>query len=270
MKKLLMLTAVIAAAIAVRAEVTPIDGENGVGFVDVTVPTTATGIKVLSVPFEACLGSGAAGVLSDLVSTNGMKSASTPADADQLVVLTTNAAGQAVYYYYWHKTGIGWETNNTVRLGTGVPQEEKPEAATNFRVARGLGFWLKRASGASGDKLYVKGQIATTSVPIMLDGGTNFTLIGLGALTTTNLNQVAAANWGSRYDGGGAGNMDKLLVVTNANGSYIQYIYLSSANKWVDTDRVDGEPQVAIQPGEGFWYQRRATSDLEFKPVVSQ
>jgi hypothetical protein len=269
MKKLLMLTAVIAAAVAVRAQVTPINSENGVGFVDVTVPTTATGLKILSVPFEACLGSGAAGVLSDLVSTNGMKSASTPADADQLVVLTTNAAGQAVYYYYWHKTGIGWETNNTIRLGEEDPEVERPEAATNFRVARGLGFWLKRASGATGTKLYVKGQIATTSVPIMLDGGTNFTLIGLGALTPTNLNQVAADTWADRYYGG-AGNMDKLLVVTNANGSYVQYIYLSSAGKWVDVDQPDGEPQVAIQPGEGFWYLRRKASDLEFKPVVSQ
>jgi hypothetical protein len=274
MKKLLMLTAVLAAAVAVRAEVTPIDGENGVGFVDVSVPTAAGAIKVASIPFEACLGSGVSGVLSDLVSTNGMKShGSDPGQADQLVVLTTNAAGQAVYYYYWHKTGFGWETNNTIRLGSGGPgteQVERPEAASAFQMARGLGFWLKRASGASGDKLYVKGQIATNSVPVMLVGGTNFTLIGLGALTETNLNQVAASTWANRYYGG-VGNMDKLLVVTNnANGSYIQYIYLSSAGKWVDVDRVDGEPQVAIQPGEGFWYLRRATSDLEFKPVVSQ
>ncbi|MBM4163574.1 MAG: hypothetical protein FJ222_03920 [Lentisphaerae bacterium] len=268
MKKLLMLTAVIATAIAVRAQVTPIDGDNDVGFISVPVPTT--GLKVLSVPFEACLGSGEAGVLSDLVSTNGMKGASSPADADQLVVLTTNEAGQSVYYYYWHKAGYGWETNNTIRLGEDTPEVESPEPASTFKVARGLGFWLKRASDATGTELYMQGQLATVSVPVMLDGGTNFTLIGLGALTTTNLNQVSAANWGSRYDGGGAGNMDKLLVVTNANGSYVQYIYRQSLGKWIDVNQPDGEPQVAIQPGEGFWYQRRAVADLEFTPVVSE
>jgi hypothetical protein len=269
MKKLLMLTAVIAAAIAVRAEVTPIDGENGVGFVDVTVPTTENGIKVLSVPFEACLGSGAAGVLSHLVSTNGMKSAaSNPADADQLVVLTTNANGLAVYYYYWHKTGFGWETNNTVRLGTGVPQEERPEPASAFKVSRGLGFWLKRASGASGDKLYVKGQVPTSSVPVTVMGGTNFTLIGLGALTTTNLNQVSASEWGTRYDGLTDGS-DTLLVVTNANGSYITYTYWGEpANAWLDTK--GNAPTVPILPGEGFWFLRRGAANLTFTPVVSK
>jgi hypothetical protein len=266
MKKLLILTAVIAAAVAVRAT-TVIQGENGVGFIEVTIPE-GEAQKILSVPFEACL-VGGAGMLSDVISTNGMKSAENPADADQIVVLTTNASGLAVYYYYWHKTGTGWETNLTVRLGGG-PTNVTPVVASNYPIARGLGFWLKRPSGATGTNLYMKGQIATNSVPIMLDGGTNFTLIGLGALTTTNLNQVAATNWGARYDGGGAGNMDKLLVVTNANGSYIQYIYKASSNKWVDVNQGDGEPQVAIQPGEGFWYQRRGASDLEFTPVVSQ
>jgi hypothetical protein len=266
MKKLLILTAVIAAAVAVRAEVTPIDGENGVGFIQVTIPEGASQ-KILSVPFEACL-VGGAGMLSDVISTNGMKADSNPADADQIVVLTTNASGLAVYYYYWNKTGTGWETNHTVRLGGG-DTNVIPVVASNYPVARGLGFWLKRPAGATGTNLYIKGQIPTSSVPVTVMGGTNLTLIGLGALAVTNLNQVADATWAGRYYGG-AGNMDKLLVVTNANGSYIQYIYLSSSNKWIDVDQVTGEPQVAIQPGEGFWYLRRGANDLEFKPVVSQ
>jgi hypothetical protein len=268
MKKLLMLTAVIATAIAVRAEVTPINGENGVGFVDVSVPTTENGIKVLSVPFEACLGSGVAGVLRDLVSTNGMKSAESLVGADQLVVLTTNAQGQAVYYYYWYKTGYGWETNNTIRLGTGEPEVERPEDASTFKVARGLGFWLKRASGATGDKLYVKGQVPTSSSPVTVMGGTNFTLIGLGALTTTNLNQVSASEWGTRYDGLTDGS-DTLLVVTNANGSYITYTYWGAPdNAWLDTK--GNEPTVPILPGEGFWFLRRGAANLTFTPVVSK
>jgi|694.fasta_scaffold06665_17 hypothetical protein len=266
MKKLLILTAVIAAAVAVRAEVTPIDGENGVGFIQVTIPEGASQ-KILSVPFEACMsGPGAMGVLRDLISTNGLKAAGNPAEADQIVVLTTNASGP-VYYYYWYKTGTGWETNQTVKLGGGETNVI-PVVASNYPVARGLGFWLKRPADATGTTLYMKGQIPTSSVPITLDGGTNFTLIGLGALTTTNLNQVSSDNWGTRYTGG-PGKMDKLLVVTNANGSYVQYLYMSS--KWVDVDnQTDGEPQIAIQPGEGFWYLRRGANDLEFKPVVSQ
>jgi hypothetical protein len=264
MKKLLILTAVIAAAVAVRAEVTPIDGENGVGFIQVTIPEGASQ-KILSVPFEACL-VGGAGMLSDVISTNGMKADSNPADADQIVVLTTNASGLAVYYYYWNKTGTGWETNHTVRLGGG-DTNVIPVVASNYPVARGLGFWLKRPAGATGTNLYIKGQIPTSSVPVTVMGGTNLTLIGLGAFAVTNLNDVAAANWGERYTGG-PGKMDKLLVVTNANGSYVQYLYMSS--KWIDVDQGNGEPQIAIQPGEGFWYLRRGANDLEFKPVVSQ
>jgi hypothetical protein len=265
MKKLLILTAVIAAAVAVRAEVTPIDGENGVGFIQVTIPEGASQ-KILSVPFEACL-VGGAGMLSDVISTNGMKADSNPADADQIVVLTTNASGLAVYYYYWNKTGTGWETNHTVKLGGG-PTNVIPVVASNYPVARGLGFWLKRPAGATGTNLYIKGQIPTSSVPVTVMGGTNLTLIGLGAFAVTNLNDVAAANWGARYDSGTSAGADKLLVVTNANGAYATYYYWAAETKWVD--KLGIAPAVTIEPGAGFWYLRRGATDLTFKPVVPQ
>jgi hypothetical protein len=264
MKKLLILTAVIAAAVAVRAEVTPIEGENGVGFIQVTIPEGASQ-KILSVPFEACL-VGGAGMLSDVISTNGMKAAGNPADADQIVVLTTNGTGP-VYYYYWNKTGTGWETNHTVQLGGGETNIV-PVVAASYPVARGLGFWLKRPTDATGTTLYMKGQIPTSSVSVTVMGGTNLTLIGLGALAVTNLNDVAAANWGTRYDSGTSAGADKLLVVTNANGAYATYYYYTAQTKWVD--KLGNAPAVTIEPGAGFWYLRRDATDLTFKPVVPQ
>jgi hypothetical protein len=264
MKKLLILTAVIAAAVAVRAT-TVIQGSNGVGFIEVTIPVGPSQ-KILSVPFEACL-VGGAGMLSDVISTNGMKSAaSNPADADQIVVLTTNAVGSPAYYYYWHKTGTGWETNHTVRLGGGETSNI-PVVASNYPVARGLGFWLKRPSGATGTTLYMKGQIPTSSVPVTVIGGTNFTLIGLGALGPVDIN-TNAVTWTGRYDGGVWGQ-DQVRIVTNfatASAPLEEYTFWTPDNLWLTTAGTTNA--VTINPGDGFWYLRRGGEDATFTPVA--
>lgn len=263
MKKLLILTAVIAAAVAVRAT-TVIQGENGVGFIEVTIPEGASQ-KILSVPFEACLGG--VGMLSDVISTNGMKSsASNPADADQIVVLTTNASGP-VYYYYWHKTGTGWETNHTVKLGGG-PTNVIPVVASNYPVARGLGFWLKRPSGATGTTLYMKGQIPTNSAAVDLPGNNTFTLIGYGALEPVDINTNAVI-WTSRYDGGVLGQ-DQVRIVTNvatASAPLEEYTFWGDPdNLWLTTAGTTNA--VIINPGDGFWYLRRGAGSATFKPVA--
>lgn len=263
MKKLLILTAVIAAVIAVRAT-TVIQGENGVGFIEVTIPAD-TSQKILSVPFEACL-VGGAGMLSDVISTNGMKSSvDNPADADQIVVLTTNASGP-VYYYYWHKTGTGWETNHTVKLGGG-PTNVIPVVASNYPVARGLGFWLKRPASQAATTLYMKGQIPTSSVPVTVMGGTNFTLIGLGALDPVDIN-TNAVTWTDRYDGGVWGQ-DQVRIVTNlvtATAPLAEYTFWLPDDLWLTTAGTTNA--VTINPGDGFWYLRRGGADATFTPVA--
>jgi hypothetical protein len=266
MKKLLILTAVIAAAVAVRAEVTPIDGENGVGFIQVTIPEGASQ-KILSVPFEACLGGGA-GMLSDVISTNGMTSSvNNPADADQIVVLTTNAVGLPVYFYYWHKTGTGWETNHTVRLG-GAETNVIPVVASNYPVARGLGFWLKRPASQAATTLYMKGQIPTNSAAVDLPGNNTFTLIGYGALEPVDINTNAVI-WTSRYDGGVLGQ-DQVRIVTNvatASAPLEEYTFWGDLdNLWLTTAGTTNA--VIINPGDGFWYLRRGAGSATFKPVA--
>jgi len=265
MKKFLMLTVALAAAGLVRAQITPIDSTNSVGFISVPVTATGGGLDIIAVPFEGCLGS--LGMLSDLVSTNGLVCSDTAGTADQLIVLTTNAAGP-IYYYYWAKAGTGWETNKTTVLGGTTTNVVSP-AATNFSIARGMGFWIKRVGTVPEGltNLYMKGQIPISSQAIELRGNTNLTLISLGNLDPIALND-ATINWGTRYPGNGFAEMDKLLVVTNANGAYVEYFYhTNDGGKWY-THSPLAQVTVINNPGYGFWYVRRSTNNLTFTPVV--
>jgi len=261
MKRILTLMAVATAAGLALADPPVIEG-NGVGLVTVTVPTT--GSKILSVPFEKPLGSpGEAGVLSELIATNDLKGAAVAADADQIVVLTTNAQGEAIYYYYWYKLGVGWETNKTIKLGDTNVVDIVPDPANAFALARGLGFWLVRASGATGTKLYITGQIPTNSAAVNLAGNNKFTLIGLGALDDRDIND-AGVTWTDRYDGAHLGQ-DSLRIVSDAG-------VMSTYTFWGDPDNLSlttagTTNEVTIKPGEGFWYLRRG-ANTTFTPVV--
>lgn len=260
MKKFLILIVALAVAGLTQAQ-TPIDSTNNVGFISVS---SGTNVSIITVPFEQCLGSGSAGMLSDLVSTNGLIShSSDPAQADQLVVLTTNTSGQAIYYYYWLSTGAGWMTNVTKLIG-GTQTNIASPAASAFPVARGIGFWIKRPGSAGGAvNLYMKGQIPVASQPITLKPG--LTLLGLGALVGKDLND-AGISWGSRYGGDGLEGMDSVIVVGADGTSFNTYLYDSGTGKWITED---GDPaSVTIQPGCGFWYFRGGSTNLSFTPVV--
>jgi len=261
MKRILILMAAVTAAGLALADPPVIEG-NGVGLVEVTVPTT--GSKILSVPFEKPLGDpGQAGVLSELIATNDLKGAATAADADQIVVLTTNELGEAIYYYYWYKLDVGWETNKTIKLGGSSPEEIIPPPANVFALERGKGFWLVRAAGASSTKLYVTGQIPESSAAVDLRG-TNFTLIGFGALDNRDINDTGVT-WTGRYDGGALGQ-DQLRIVSDA-GVMSTYTYWGAPDYlWLTPAGTTN--LVTIKPGEGFWYLRRDASATTFTPVV--
>lgn len=272
MKKLLTITAVMAIASLAQAAITPIDSTNNIGFISVVVP--ATNVVIISVPFEKCqTNSGSSGMLSDLISTNGLIShGSTPSSADQLIVLTTNTDGTPIYFYYWLKSNVGWSTNTTTVLGGTTTNVTSPNANA-FPLSHGMGFWLKRPNNnETAGNLYMKGQIPTTNQPLNIKNG--LTLIGLGGLSGKSLNDPAIS-WGAREPGTGFSGMDKLIVVsTNGTGSMTEYYYhtngIYGTGKWC-THPTNAAPAITsdeIQPGYGFWFLRRGASDLTFKPVV--
>lgn len=279
MKKFFILTAALATAGLVQA-IDPINGNN-VAFVEVSVPGTDATPKtqILSVPFEKCLNSGTAVKLADLVSTFNLvdKADADKASADQLVVLTTtmiNSVETPIYYYYYLKTITGgkeWTAIKTTLLDGTQKTEITPPAATDFDIARGKGFWLKRPASASATSLFLKGQIASSSVSVTIKSGLN--LISLGSLTSISLNS-SSIGWGTgsgnnvRNPGNGITGMDKLLVVkTDGSGDFDEYVFdAADGGKWLDQS---GDPTSAtVVPGQGLWYLRRGDDNLTFTPVA--
>lgn len=268
MKNISLIVGLCAAAGFVLADVQPIVGTNVVGFAGVTVPGSAN--TIVTVPFEACLGNGS-GMLSDLVATNGLAgTASDPAAADQLVVLTTNNA-DLVYYYYWLQNGQGWKAVTTeVLLPGGTNGIVNPPDATNFPVARGLGFWLKRPASSGDATLYVKGQVSSAKQSTEIRQGLN--LVGYGSVQSFSLNQ-SGIDWTGAY-GTNTVHSDKILLV-NSDGSFAEYFYFVKPstwpsaydvcnNKWITKDYVVASN--TIPAGQGFWYQRRGAGSFTFKP----
>ncbi|MDD4017705.1 MAG: hypothetical protein PHV28_07140 [Kiritimatiellae bacterium] len=268
MKKILMITAAMAVTGLVQAAMPLLDGTNIVGFTEVIAQTNAN--TIITVPFEACLGSGP-GMLADLVATNGLTAqASDTESADQLIVLTTNATDQ-VYYYYWLKAGEGWTGLKSVKVVDGQPAEIiDPMAATNFPVARGLGFWIKRVAGTSGT-LYLKGQVSSANQETPIGKGLN--LIGYSTVDETfNLNTL---NWAGVFSGGFKMSTGDRIAVRKAGGGYNYYHYFSVAepgqyeafnNKWVKSTPTGFELPAALKAGEGFWYDCKTVGGFTFRP----
>ena len=268
MKKILMITAVMAVTGWVQAAMPSLDGTNVVGFTEVNAPASAN--TIITVPFEACLGSGA-GMLADLVATNGLTAhASAAESADQLIVLTTNGADQ-VYYYYWLKAGDGWTGLKSVKVVDGATVVIEPTAATSFPVARGLGFWIKRVAGASGT-LYVKGQVSAAKQATPIGKGLN--LIGYGTVTETfNLNGI---DWTGAVSGGLALAAGDRIAVRNGTGGYNYYYFFNMTTppekyaafngKWVKSTSTGFELPAAVSAGEGFWYDCKTVGGFTFRP----
>lgn len=273
MKKAVLMVAALVASGAARAAIQPIAGTNTVGFVAVAAPASSN--TIVTVPFEACLGGGAAGMLADLIATNGLaSSAGDPAAADQLVVLTTNGAN-LVYYYYWHKTNEGWAEVTTEQImPDGSPATLTPPPATNFPVARGLGFWVKRVAGGS-STLYVKGQVSGSKQETAIGPGLN--LVGVGSAEAVTLNESGIDWTGANGTNGISSATDKILVC-NGDGSFTAYYYYvkrdgassyydAFTNKWVESTATGPAlPTRTIPAGQGFWYHRRGAGAFVFRP----
>jgi len=271
MKKLLMITAALAAAGFAHADMPSVEGSNVVGFAAVTAPGGKN--TIITVPFEACMSSGTAGMLNDLVATSGLTShSSDPALADQLVVLTTNGAAQ-VYYYYYNDTEDGWTAiTSAMLMPDGSSQALTPPAATNFPIARGLGFWVKRVASVD-STLYVKGQVSEGKQATPISAGLN--LIGYGAVEPFSLNSV---DWTGAYGFGGISATTDRILVGNGDGTYSTYFYYVKkdggssyydqfTNKWVkSTSTGPVLPSTQIPAGQGFWYHRRGTGGFTFRP----
>jgi hypothetical protein len=277
MKKTLIVATVLAAAGLIRADgITPLVGTNTVGFAIVTNIANQAN-TIITVPFEACLSNGVSGYLSDLVSTNGLTSdPGNAAHADQLVVLTTNTDGSLIYYYYWLQTGLGWTNVPTeVLMPEGTSNTVvNPPAANAFRIARGLGFWLKRAYPNTGSTVFVKGQVSTNKQSTVIASGLN--LIGFANPSALTLNDSGISWAGANGGTGNTVTSDKILIV-GANGSLTPYWFFINPtgpsvgsfaacdHKWIDANYVVAT-NVSISAGQGFWYVSRGATNFTFLP----
>ena len=273
MKKVVLMVTALSAMGLARAAMLPVTGTNTVGYVSVAAPAGAS--SIITVPFEACLGDGSAGMLADLVATNGLTAhASDAASADQLVVLTTNGTS-LVYYYYWLKTGDGWQEITTEQI---MPDGSKatltPPEATNFPVARGLGFWIKRVAGAT-SSLYVKGQVSSEKQSTLIQSGLN--LVGIASVEAITLNG-SGIDWSGANGANGISSTTDKILVCNGDGTFTTYYYYVKragassyydqfTNKWVEsTSTGPALPSRTIPAGQGFWYHRRGAGSFEFHP----
>ena len=276
MKKVLIITLILAAAGLVQGAIQPIEGSNEVGFS--AVAATAGDDLIITVPYVACLDSNDPIFLADLVSTNGLVSAALAGDADQLIVMT-DVSGTLYYYYYWLQAGAGWTAITTeVKHPDGSSSTVTPTVATAFEINRGLGFWLKRVAASSND-VYVKGEVSTSNPSTEVAEGLN--LVGYGTAASLELND-GAINWtnavGVAGAYGGTGNTatsDKIIIV-NGDGTMQNYYYFTKPagaewdayasldGKWIDESYV--EATATVTAGQGFWYLRRGTGSFDFQP----
>ncbi|MDA3926680.1 MAG: hypothetical protein PF904_18495 [Kiritimatiellae bacterium] len=268
MKKILILTLALFVVGIANAAIQPLEGTNVVGFSAVVADLGDN--QIITVPYVACLNSDNAIFLADLVSTNGLKAdASDPALADQLIVMTYNSGlDKLVYYYYWLNNGAGWTAIETTLVEDGSTTVITPPAASAFEVARGLGFWLKRANGSTAD-VYVKGELSDANPSTGIVDGLN--LVGYGSAGSMNLTNVI---WTGADGGNGLTTTSDKIIVVEDDGSLSYYYYFTNPDwpgAYIDLDgmwitEAYEVADVTIPAGQGFWYLRRNGGNFNFEP----
>ena len=237
--------------------------------------------SIITVPYVKCMDGDNDIMLADLVSTNGLLSNTSAADADQLIVLTTNDVGTLRYCYYWLQSGAGWiGIDSNVKHPDGSTSQFTPPVASEFSVARGKGFWLKRASGSTAD-VYVKGEVSISNPSTKIVNGLN--LVGYGTAEAFELNRTSSPFNFTGVDGGdgNTANSDEIIVVgSDGSLSYYYYFDCPTTSNWTslpnydDYEALDGKwitegyavADVIIPAGKGFWYRRLDGGEFDFEP----
>lgn len=274
MKKILSVSIAVAVAGALYAQMAVVEGANEVGF---SALTGSGGENcIITVPFVACQGGDGDIKLADLVSTNGLVGVSEPAQAasaDQLIVMVD--ADGLKYYYYYLDSEDGWTGITTsVKHPDGSESSVTPTAAADLSIARGKGFWLKRASGSDGS-IYVKGEVSASNPSTTIVNGLN--LVGYGTADAFELNRETAPFNYSGVDGGNGNtvNSDRITVV-GGDGTLSSYYYFTkpAGAQWDGYADLDGKwitekyevANVTVPAGQGFWYLRRDGGQFSFQP----
>jgi hypothetical protein len=159
-------------------------------------------------------------------------------------------------------------------MPNGASSAVTPPPATNFPVARGLGFWVKRVAGAS-SSLYLKGQVSSEKQATQVSPGLN--LIGVGDVASFTLNG-SGIDWSGAFGTNGISTATDRIMVDTGNGifkTFYYYVKRTGAstdydqfdNKWVEsTPTGPALPSFSISAGRGFWYNRKGAGPFTFRP----
>lgn len=274
MRKLLMAMAVAVAGMSF-AQIA-IDGENEVGFT--AVAAAAGQNTILAVPYRMCkhTGEDTAVMLNALVSTHSLKSDAVEADADQLIILSTNALGKQAYFYYYNKPVGGWTPVTAAQIqpdGSSVLID--PEVAGRLPLAHCQGFWIKRHSASGSNPVYLMGQLPTGTQTVAIKKNES-NLVGI---IPTGDEAITLNHSGINWTGAHASSTkltDSDSIVIMNNGISLTYYYFNPSpvpagyeglvGKWVTKKYVEAPENVTLPKGIGFWYNRKPELGFSLSP----
>ncbi len=146
-----------------------------------------------------------------------------------------------------------WESVTSVGAGS-----SSSTAADVPAIKQGQAVIVKRTTPSSGTKMYVVGEVGSSSSPtITINPGYN--LVAPPSTSETDLNA-------NTFDWSGVGAGDMIYVNTRASDKDSLKVYTYKEGKWGETtyqNRVWSHSETAVVPaGQGFYYYRAGNSSL--------